>query len=304
MSFLQSKPWAKFQESLGRPFFEYSEDNIKAIVFKYPLPFGKSYLYIPHGPDLNTTQIFGGFKNPMARFINYLQALAQKEKAIYIKIEPTIDHVAQLFMENKFKVSKKEIQPRKTVIIDMNQTEEELLNMMHHKTRYNIKVAEKYGVKIKPSHDADFFWMLLKKTSRRDQFYTHEEKYYKKLLDSFTLEGEIETNLMLAWFENKPVAGAIILNDGRNAYYLHGASDYDYRKYMAPYMLHWDIIKSLKSKGLKSYDWWGIDTQNWPGVSRFKLGWGGRIVEYPGSFDLPISEFWYRVYQMTRKLRR
>ena len=67
--------------------------------------------------------------------------------------------------------------------------------------------------------------------------------------------------------------------------------------------MHWEIIMWAKSKGYEFYDFWGIDANEWSGVSKFKLGFGGRAVEYPGSFDMPISGFWYFVYRLIRKFR-
>ena len=71
---------------------------------------------------------------------------------------------------------------------------------------------------------------------------------------------------------------------------------------MAPYSLHWENIKYLKQNGLKYYDLWGADARKWPGVTRFKLGWGGDVKEYPGSFDIPVSKFWYFIYKLKQKL--
>jgi lipid II:glycine glycyltransferase (peptidoglycan interpeptide bridge formation enzyme) len=190
------------------------------------------------------------------------------------------------------------MQPSKTVIIDLDQSEEELLSRMHHKTRYNIKVAEGHRVRVVESNDADLFLKLLKKTAKRDKFSAHPEDYYRKLLRSYSLK----TQLFLAYNDKKPVAGAITLTYRDATYYLHGASDYDSRTLMAPYALHWYIITSNQKLGTRNYDLWGIDTRKWPGVTRFKLGWGGRTVEYPGSFDLVISRFWYLVYKVAKRI--
>lgn len=316
-SFLQTKDWAEFQRSLGRPFFEYEQDHISAVVFKYPLPFGKSYLYIPHGPNLDLSRMLGGFKDPVREFVGWLTGLAWREGAIFIKIEPTIGYTAQLLVENGFKKSKKEIQPAKTVIVDLDREEVSLLEAMHHKTRYNIRVAEKHGIRVDESIDANEFWKLIKKTAARDKFSPHPKDYYQKLLESVH-GGLMHTKLFLASYDQKPIAAAVILFYGDTGYYLHGALDYQCRQYMAPYLLHWEIIRDLKSKALKHYDLWGIDARRWPGVTRFKLGWIGevptlsspdsvkdsqhaRIVEYPGSFDLVTSKIWYLVYNLARK---
>ncbi|TSC74721.1 MAG: Methicillin resistance protein, partial [Parcubacteria group bacterium Gr01-1014_44] len=140
-SFLQSKEWFDFQKSLGRGVFLYEEGGIKTGVIKLPLPFKKSYLYIPHGPAMDFNQMTGGIDNAVRNFLQYLKTLAKKEKAIFIKAEPFNDSVAQFLAKNKFKKSKKEIQPSKTVVLDLTQTEDQLLDRLHHKTRYNIKVA-------------------------------------------------------------------------------------------------------------------------------------------------------------------
>ena len=305
-SFLQSKDWFDFQRSLGRPVFEYDKEGIKAGVIKFPEPFKKSYLYIPHGPEMDFNSMAGGLKNPVSNFITWLKELAKKEKSIFIKVEPLSDSVAQELVGHKFKKSKKEIHPSKTVVLDLSKSEDDLLDAMHHKTRYNLKVAKKNEITIQaPPLDVDnleSFWKLMKKTSKRDKFSSHTKDYYQKLLSFFSGNGEIKTKLYMACYEDEPIAGLILLTYKDTAFYLHGASDYDYRSYMAPHKLHWEVIKNLKALGFKLYDFWGIDANKWPGVTRFKLGWGGKVVEYPGSFDFSASWFWYLAYKISRKI--
>lgn len=296
--FLQSKEWVEFQQSLGREVFEYGKEGIVAKIIKHRLPLGKSYLYIPHGPEMDFNQMTGGFKNPVTNFVKWLRELGKAEKAIFIKAEPLIDSIAQALAEQKFRKSKKEIQPSKTVMIDLDGDDNELLGRMHHKTRYNIKIADGHGVTVSESHDVDLFLKLLKKTTKRDKFSAHPSNYYRALLGAKGLNAK----LFLAHYNGRPIAASLILVYGNVGYYLHGASDYEYRALMAPFALHWHIIKQLKAEGLKQYDLWGIDARKWPGVTRFKLGWGGRTVEYPGSFDLPISKFWYLIYRIVRCL--
>ena len=89
--------------------------------------------------------------------------------------------------------------------------------------------------------------------------------------------------------KDRLIAGAILLTYGDTLYYLHGAMDRNYKSMMAPYILHWQIIKWAKEQGLKHYDLWGIDAQKWPGVTRFKLGWGGRQIEYPAPSTCPFA---------------
>ena len=326
-SFLQTEDWLKFQSSLGRKTFRFNDGAIKANIIQHKIPFGKNYLYIPHGPEILFDKVSGGLKNEVDKFLKYLKDLAKENKSIFVKMEPLSDVVTELVFRNPstvlgargIKRSKKQLQPHKTVILNLELSEEDLLSRMHHKTRYNIKVAERNRILVEDADDLDSFWKLLENTAKRDRFYSHTKDYYEKLL---TLNGELKTDLVMAYFNEKPVAGAIILCYGDTGYYLHGASDHNYRHLMAPYALHWENIKYLKQKGLKYYDLWGVDAKRWPGVTRFKLGWlgsptratpealarrehgegGGRLVEYPGSFDLVVSRFWYFLYNLARKI--
>jgi len=300
--FLQSKEWFDFQKSLGRDVFFYERGGIKTGIIKMPLPFKKSYLYIPHGPAMDFNQMTGGIDNAVRNFLQYLKTLAKKEKAIFIKAEPLNDNVAQFLAKNKFKKSKKEIQPHKTIVLDLLKSEEELLTLMHHKTRYNIKVADKHKVIVQHSSDLDIFWKLVKKTTERQKFSSHPRGYYQKLFQFFNQEGAVRTSLFLAMFDGKPVAGALMLVHEDTAYYLHGGSDYNFREAMAPYSLHWFLILEMKKQGFKYYDFGGSEGTKWPGLTRFKLGWGGRTVEYPGSFDLTISWWWHLFYGLARRV--
>lgn len=310
-SFLQTTEWLEFQKEAGHKAWRFDDGTITANIIKYNLPFGKSYLYVPHGPEINFDNIKGGLKNELANFIKYLKDLAREEKAIFVKIEPLSDVVIEMLHVKGMRRSNKQIQPYKTVVLGLTLSEEHLLGKMHTKTRYNIKVAEKHGITVKPSQDIDLFWKLMKKTTKRDRFSSHSKEYYKKLLNFLHDHGEIKTDLILAYHGDRPVAGAIVLQYGDTGYYLHGASDYAYRAMMAPYALHWEIIKLLKNNETKRYDLWGVDAARWPGVTRFKLGWlglprqgeeGNKLIEYPGSFDIPVSRSWYLIYNLARRI--
>jgi len=310
-SFLQTTEWLKFQESIGHKTWRFDDGKIRSNIIQHKIPFGKNYLYIPHGPEIFFDNVQSGLKNEVDNFLKYLKELAKENKSVFVKMEPLTDVIVELIFRKGIKRSKKYIQPQKTVILNLNLSEEELLLRMHHKTRYNIKVAERNQIKVEGNSDLDAFWELLKNTTKRDRFYSHNKEYYRKLLA--LNNNALKVDLVLAYYNNDPVAGAIMLCYGDTAYYLHGASDYNHRHLMAPYALHWEIIKRFKNLGFKFYDLWGIDTQKWSGVTRFKLGWlgsskstdkggGGRLVEYPGSFDMPISKFWYFAYNLARKV--
>jgi lipid II:glycine glycyltransferase (peptidoglycan interpeptide bridge formation enzyme) len=108
---------------------------------------------------------------------------------------------------------------------------------------------------------------------------------------------------MVAEYEKQIIAGNIIAVFGDMATYVHGASSSEYRNVMAPYLLQWHAMKFAKSLDRKYYDLHGIE-ERYPGVARFKQGFGGNEIQYPGTHDLVYQPIWYNVYKAARHFRR
>jgi peptidoglycan pentaglycine glycine transferase (the first glycine) len=343
--FLQSWEWGEFQAAVGnrvvRLGFEGDDGSLFFAVslIKKDLPVGKSYLYAPRLD-------FGNLTEEQLKFVfNSIREIAKKEKAIFLRFEPQ----KELQIANpRLQISKTiDVQPSRTVILDLSKTEEELLKNMHAKTRYNIRLAEKKGVVIREGGEGDFekFWAIMEDTKERDGFRVHGKGYYKMMLkcqmpnakcqkkskfqnsksekcpisniqsrigsEASTglfghsiSSGRLYIKLFLSEYQNKIIAGNIVSFFGDMATYVHGASANEFRNVMAPYLLQWRTIEAAKRMGYKYYDFNGIDEVKWPGVTRFKKGFGGEDVSYPGTFDLVFEGMWYNVYKMARRVRR
>lgn len=292
-SFLHTPDWLSFQKSLGRAVWRLDDGFIQANVIKHDARLGKNYLYIPHGPHIKEG---AATRDHIHHFTGHMRRLAREQGSIFVKIEPLQDDIVDLLMRNgmHLKTSRRNVQPLRTVVVDVSRDEDELLSALHHKTRYNVKLAERKGVSVNELPDPKEFWKLMKKTTRRDKFSAHPREYYERLLTFFERDGgHIRTRLFAALAQGRPVAAAIILEHAGTAYYLHGASDPEFHSFMAPHRLHWELLMRYKGVGFKSYDFWGIDAHRYPGVSRFKLSWGGRVIEYPGSFDMTVKPLWH-----------
>ncbi len=301
-SFLQSWQWGQLQEAIKRKIWRIETKGLKGLIIKHNLIKSKNYLYCPRGPIGQ-----GDFRE----FLNKIKEIAKQEKSIFFKIEPDnkdrpLDTVLETRTVSKgqslFK-STKEIQPSQTIVLDISRPEDELLKQMHSKARYNIRLAQKKEIEIKQSHNQELiavFIDLLEKTAKRDKFYLHPKEYYHKILNILGEQGTAK--LFLAYYQNKVIAANLIYFFGQTAVYAHGASDYDYRQLMAPYLLQWRAICQAKQQGFKYYDFNGIDDKKWPGVTRFKKGFGGQEMSYSGAFDLVFNRFWYFGYKIVRKI--
>ena len=294
-SFLQSDVWAEFQEKLGRKVF--SVQGIKTIEHKIAL--NKSFLYAPRVEAINN------FEN----FVKEIKNIAKKDNAIFFKLEFAHTEV----LDGEFRQSNN-IQPLQSIILDITKTEEELLSQMHPKTRYNITLAQKKGIEIKTGKDYfKEFWKLVEETSKRDGFIAYPREYYQKMLEIPGAELFVAEFPSTSLGISKIIAANIVLfcegqaptptsSGAGQAIYLHGASDYEYRNLMAPYLLQWEQIKEAKKRNCVEYDFWGINEAKWPGVTRFKRGFGGQEITYPDAYDLIFRPFWYKVYKIAKKI--
>lgn len=292
-SFLQSPEWEQFQHTLGRKTWRAAG----ALVIRHDLLLGLHYLYAPR-PRMGIG------------VLDDIATIAAQEKSIFFKIDPS-DILPPTAYNLQPSIS---IQPRETIIIDLVKSEEELLAAMHEKTRYNIRLAERKGVHIKDfqcsifnvqSEKFGIFWSILQETAERDGFRTHPREYYEKLLavrsDNFSNE------LFFAEYRGEALAAAMInfyrgeTSIGGVASYLHGASAREQREAMAPHLLHWRIMQEAKRRGCAAYDLWGVDEKRWPGLTRFKRGFGGRALVHPVSVDMIYRAGWYRLYSSWKR---
>jgi lipid II:glycine glycyltransferase (peptidoglycan interpeptide bridge formation enzyme) len=309
-SFLQSASWGKFQKSFGRQVWQLAGEGWQGQCLKHSLPFGFNYLYVPRGPvvDQTSRKASQNFKEALRQ----IKHLARAQKSVFVKIEPPVlrDDLTGLLIEGGFCAQSRAIQPRATIVVDIAQSEQDLADNLKPKTRYNLRLAIRHRVKVRAGatqNDFEEFWRLVEATSLRQRFKSHPKSYYESMVKNGAAE------IFLAEYKDQStqefkiphVLAAALVNffDGR-ATYLHGASSYEYRQLMAPYLLHWRIMREAKRRGFLEYDLWGVDAKRWPGFTRFKQGWGGRYEETPGAFDLPLRPVWYQLYLLSTAVLR
>lgn len=308
---LQSSYWAKFQQSLGREVLmlavEDGQQDILAValIIKQPLKLGLNYFYLPRGPILADSH--GDLYSQLSMvelLFNEINRLAIKHRAVFLRLDPAWqdnDSVRGLLSDLGCRRAG-QVQPRQTLILDLTKSEDELLATMKSKTRYNIKLAQKHGVKISsgPQYFEDFWW-LTQATSRRQEITPHSRQYYQKMLEAL---GD-DASIIAATIDGRVVVANINIFFGDWCVYLHGASDYSYRDKMAPFLLQWRAIIEAQKSGKKYYDFWGVDEAKWPGVTRFKKGFApaNDFILYVGAWDKIYRPLWYNIYKLATRKR-
>lgn len=308
--FLQSWEWGDFQiktccDVLRYGVLDANDQLIAAITLIKKRLFGSCYyFYSPRGPILDNED------SGLTRYLfESIKKLAKEHRCLFLRFEP--DRKAMIFgLKAKRTVN---MQPAKTLVVDLRKSEEQLLSEMHQKTRYNINLARKKGVVVEEGDIDSFdnFWNLMKQTGKRDHFRTHEREYYETMVKSLSgfMGDRLNIKLYFARFDDELISASLVVFFDGTATYLHGASSNKHRNVMAPYLLQWEVIKQAKEIKCERYDFFGIDEKKWPGVTRFKNGFCSKSLEestkkHPGTFDIAFKPARYNIYKMLRAIKR
>jgi lipid II:glycine glycyltransferase (peptidoglycan interpeptide bridge formation enzyme) len=293
---LQTGEWGELKSAFGwKPVRIVNGDAGVQILFR-KLPLGFTIGYIPKA-------------NPSPSLWPNIDSVSKQNRAIFLKLEPDlwngqIPDTPYL----KLETSPYNIQPPRTLIVDLTAPEVEILARMKQKTRYNIRLAEKKGVTVRAWDDLPAFHQMMLTTGGRDGFGVHSEEYYRRAYELLHPNGMCE--ILVAEYDGKPLAALFVACHGDRAYYLYGASTDEERNRMPTYLLQWEAMKWAKMRGAREYDLWGVPDEEeaaleadfetrhdglW-GVYRFKRGFGGELKRASQALDRVYNPLLYKLY--------
>ena len=278
-----------------------------------------SLAYVPKGPLVDWAR-----RDQVTTLFAGLHRLCRAKRSAFLKIEPHAsddNRIRDTIVQLGCVTSQYTIQPPRTIVVDIMPPEEAILAAMKQKTRYNIRLASRKGVTVRPgtADDLSTFYGLMQITGRRDNFGIHSLDYFYAMYELFAPE---RAALLLAEVQEEPVAGLLVLVHGSTTYYMFGASSNVHREKMPTYLLQWEAMRWARASGCQSYDLWGIPDADeekletefrthsqassglW-GVYRFKRGFGGQVARSVGAYDFVYNRPLYWVYrqQMARRQR-
>ncbi|MDP5039123.1 MAG: peptidoglycan bridge formation glycyltransferase FemA/FemB family protein [Candidatus Gracilibacteria bacterium] len=299
MSIWQTKNWKNMLISSSQALEVFEIDNI--FVEKRTLSLGQNGLFI-----------LGFEGNIEKKLEEKLISLAKKNNSLFVQIED-FDILGNFKNHNLDKFKKgyyKKFITNSTAIIDLNLEMEDILLIMKPKGRYNIKVAEKKGLKAfeieKIYENIKIFYNLMLETTSRDNFNGNNFEYYKTFLNNIS-----NSKLIFVKLENEVVCGGIFVFDKEISIYYYGASTSSpkYRNMMGPYLMQYFAINKAKELGSKIYDFLGVAgilEKNSPlaGVTDFKLKLTPNVVEVSNSYIYKNKKILYFIFQILRYLKK
>jgi len=310
--FLQSWAWGEFREMQGRAVRRVAlvdeHHRWQAVVqLEYRARrFGTGYWFAPRGPVFSHALPKEKRRDVMMSLCEeLLQRSELLRKTLFWRMEPLSElNDPEGLVPLRFR-RVASTNPSSTVVLDVSPSIDELLSHMHEKTRYNVRLAERKGVKVRLAvtpQDVESFLNLMDETAARDKFVQHSRAYLRSTYEFLQQRGMGQ--IRLAELQGKILSANLEVLYGDTMTYLYGASSSEDRNVMAPFALHWHAIQDAKMRGFRLYDFWGANPQSkampdykpsWEGITRFKNGWGGRLVNLAGTWDLPMNVFLYRL---------
>ena len=303
---LQTGEWGELKSAFGwEPVRLVLDDGSGAQILFRRLPLGLTLAYLPK-PAFDE-QLSVNSK----QFWAEVDAVCKKRHAVFLKIELDAWDSALISSDTSHiapRTSRHNIQPPRTIVVDLRGTEEEILARMKQKTRYNIRLAQKKGVTVRPWDDLAAFHRMMLITGGRDGFGVHSPEYYQRAYDLFYPTGMAE--LLVAEYGGKPLAALMVFARGRRAWYIYGASNDQERNRMPTYLLQWEAMRWARSRGAEEYDLWGVPDEDqdtleaqfterndglW-GVYRFKRGFGGELKRAAQAMDRVYNPLLYKMY--------
>lgn len=298
-SFLQSWEWGELQKKQGYDILRlgiYIKKELAdiALVIKIRSRRG-NFLFIPHCIISETKHL--------KILHEYLIDIAKKENFSFIRIAPLLENTQdnqKKFADLKYINAPIYMHAERTWVLDLERSEEKLLNGMRKTTRYLIKRADRDEVIIEKRSDEkafDDFWRIYKVTAEREQFVPYSLKYVKNEYEEFNKNNN--ALFLFGKVSQEYYASALILFTKSSGFYHQGASIHT--KFPVTYRLQWEAIKEAKKRGCKIYNFWGIlqkgrTPKDWGGLTLFKTGFGGRQVDYVTTQDFIISPKYYLTY--------
>lgn len=206
---------------------------------------------------------------------------------------------------------------------------------MRKTTRNLIGRAQRDGVIVEasknPNEDLKHFLRLHEETRRRHGFTPYTDDFFRAQVRLFAERKEC--TVYLAKFQDEVIASSIHIHAFGETSYHHGASSSAHSKIPASYLLQWTAIQDALRRGDQIYNFWGIAPMShspdapeartplspaggkgpgdrgrhpFAGVSLFKTGFGGSLLNLMHCIDVPVKASYWVTYgfEMLRKYRR
>lgn len=315
--FMQSSWWVDFRSSCGFGNFGIVLRNKGeivggAIALKLDYDENRCFYYIQDGPAMPSNEEYA--QEAFEAVLAAIEERRETEESVvsHLRIEP------RWMALPKFVKGFRPILPctdyfleaRNTRCVDLRSSESAILSQMKPKGRYNIGVARRHGVSVVEDTSVQGlaeFQDIYEETCERQGTSSKPPDYFEDLASLFLPLHK--GSLFFAEHRGVRLATALVIYFGPRATYFYGGSRDVHREVMAPYLLHFEIMRRAKALGHEWYDFWGIAPENepdhpWHNFTVFKSKFGGVEQHLVPTMDFVFDDAAYDKYTKTDGVAR
>ena len=301
-NFLQSWDFYEFYQSRGFDIVRrgiYDENDQLVGVYAGEVEPAKRgrHLAVAGGPIFDWT-------NPEVKKLIFddMELQAKKLKCTFVRVRPQLQNTpenAKTFQQLGFRKAPMYLSVEFAGILNLENSEEEILKNMRQRLRRALRKAEKNQITIEKTSDPkaihDFYQIELQ-TAKRHDFYAFSEDFLTKQFAAFAKNDEAV--LYIAKLDGEILAENFMIFYGNEASYHYGVSSELGTKYSGAPLLHMEAMRDARKRGIKRYNFWGIVDENdtkhrFYGVSVFKRGFGVEELKYLEARDLVLDKISY-----------
>ena len=251
--------------------------------------------YVPRGPVPATADAVGE-----------LVAWARGRRFARLRIEPEVGPEAATYLRDLGFRPTEPTQPANTRILALGDPAA-VLGSFDRGTRYNIRLSERRGVKVAEGGEAEVLAELSAAVEQRESISLPGAAYYDLLLGTLHW---CRTYVARHPETDTPLCAVLVARHAGRGYNLFAGRSGAHRDLKANELAHWRAIGGCAAAGLADYDLWGVPPAGagpehpWHGLGAFKEGFGGRMVELAGAWQVVLSEAGSRLISLEQKARR
>ena len=256
-------------------------------------------------------------------------------KSIYRKVvletEKTPNETYKMFNSNTKRNINLALQRAITIYKDENNNVDILLNLTDNNNSDKIKklvenfntpnnCCEIYFAKIDPEQYINNYRFLLKKeeeindklndimqdiTIKKSDSFINRKMKSDLLITKYNNEILKATNIYTRYPEGAIIGAILILKNNREIYFMDEGYNKDLASFYSSHLIKWEIIKKYLTLGYKIFNFGYIknmDKKN--GNYLFKMGFGGKVYECIGTYDLIINKWLYHIIKLINNIKK
>lgn len=225
-----------------------------------------------------------------------LEKLQNKYRIFQTIVEPVDEKQTEELQSRGYHLSKSPYLPTKTLQINLRESKKNIFANFDKDTRYCLRKVNNFTVftdtELQSFHEAWQKCVGWKRYVSSKQSLASLKQYYGNNV-IFASHNDIGTKnksmRIPASLPNHIIAGAIFIKSGDTTYYWQAFTSKRGRTSLSQYVLVWQGILWGRKIGADEFDFEGVydnrfPNKSWRGFTKFKEGFGGTLVQYPGTY--------------------